>query len=181
MSTPPKKKTIKVVVTGTFTFNFDESTMESSIKRHAAHLDKVGRSGESWLKSIHGESLRFHDLDGGRERFPACVYPRFRQYEYRPQDDCIALKSAFKSGGEQHVDDGSGDASGTPEPCAALVGFVEGAWVANFSNPDRPLIARVKDAYEFSGEALLDLVLYRRANRRRFAPSGLSAGLGAGG
>lgn len=34
--------------------------------------------------------------------------------------------------------------------------------MASVSDPDRPRIAQVKEAYELAGEVLLDLVLYRR-------------------
>lgn len=41
-----------------------------------------------------------------------------------------------------------------------------GSWVANFDDQLRPRIARVKDAYELTGESLLDLVLYSHDGTR---------------
>lgn len=56
--------------------------------------------------------------------------------------------------------------SGPPELSDVFGGFVDGAWVADFIDSDRPRIAQVKEVYEMSGEVLLDLVFYERDGTR---------------
>lgn len=59
-----------------------------------------------------------------------------------------------------------GQVSGPSEMSAVFGGFVDGAWVADFIDQDRPRIALVKEVYEMSGEVLLDLVFYERDGTR---------------
>ena len=40
--------------------------------------------------------------------------------------------------------------------------LAEGNWVADFTDAERPRIARVKDIYSVAGDVVLDLVLYSR-------------------
>ena len=47
-----------------------------------------------------------------------------------------------------------------------MADYVEGAWVADFSDDQRPRIACIKEAYGEPGELLLDLVFYSRDGQR---------------